>query len=349
MSVIELASVDKDYEVGSVLDGTRGVLHALSDVSFTLEPGQTLGLVGESGSGKSTIARVVAGLLKPTRGSVSVFGERIEHLSEGRLRSIRRRLGFVFQDPYASLNPRQRIATILELPFRLAGGRSSRDVRSEVLRLLDRVGLTPPEQFARAFPHQLSGGQRQRVAIARAIALRPKLLIADEPVSSLDVSVGGQILNLLRDVQSEMGSSALFISHDLGLVRAMCERVVVLHRGKVVESGPSEDVLRHPAHPYTQQLIASMPQVLARLGMDKVPETSAAHVDTGCLYRGRCPYAFAKCAALPALLEAGATHAARCWLVEEPSPPHEWIEMRTRLVQNETIGDAGTPSETVHT
>jgi peptide/nickel transport system ATP-binding protein len=338
MTIIRFESVGKDYDVGSVLEGTRSVLHALVEVSFDLEAGQTLGLVGESGSGKSTIARIATGLLKPTRGGVTVLGQRIESMSEGQLRPIRRRLGFVFQDPYASLNPRQRISTILELPFQLAGGRSKREIAGEVLRLLDRVGLTPPDRFARRFPHQLSGGQRQRVAIARAIALKPQLLIADEPVSSLDVSVGGQILNLLRDVQAEFGSSMLFISHDLALVRSMCQRVLVLHSGQIVEAGPSEEVLRRPAHPYTQQLIASMPKYLARLGMHQVPEPPAAGADGGCLYRGRCPYAMERCDEMPPLLESEPGHSARCWLLVEPSPPVGWSEMRQRLAELEAAG-----------
>jgi peptide/nickel transport system ATP-binding protein len=335
MTVIRFESVDKDYTVGSVFEGTRGVLHALADVSFELGAGRTLGLVGESGSGKSTIARIAAGLLKPTRGGVTVLGQRIEAMSEGQLRPIRRRLGFVFQDPYASLNPRQRVSTVLELPFRLAGGRSKREIRNQVLALLDRVGLTPPDRFARKFPHQLSGGQRQRVAIARAIALKPQLLIADEPVSSLDVSVGGQILNLLREVQAEIGSSMLFISHDLDLVRSMSQDVLVLQSGQIVEAGPSEAVLRRPAHPYTQQLIASMPKYLARLGLDQAAAEAAAGAAGGCLYRERCPYAFGRCADNPPLLESEAGHNARCWLLDESSPPAGWSAMRQRLADLE--------------
>jgi peptide/nickel transport system ATP-binding protein len=354
MTVIRFESVDKDYAVGSVFEGTRGVLHALVDVSFELGAGRSLGLVGESGSGKSTIARIAAGLLKPTRGGVTVLGQRIEAMSEGQLRPIRRRLGFVFQDPYASLNPRQRVSAVLELPFRLAGGRSGGEIRNQVLGLLDRVGLTPPDRFARKFPHQLSGGQRQRVAIARAIAMKPELLIADEPVSSLDVSVGGQILNLLSEVQAEMKSSLLFISHELDLVRSMCRDVLVLHRGQIVEAGPSEAVLRRPAHPYTQQLIASMPKYLARLGMDQaMAEVGAADVDEGCLYRGRCPYAFRRCADTPPLLGSEAGHDARCWLLAEPAPSSGWLETRERLADLEATrmppaaleGGRGRPKE----
>jgi oligopeptide/dipeptide ABC transporter ATP-binding protein len=348
MTVIRFEAVDKEYAVGSLFEGTRSVLHALRDVSFELGERQMLGLVGESGSGKSTIARLTAGLLKPTRGSVTVLGRRIDTLSESQLRSTRRQLGFVFQDPYASLNPRQRIATILELPFRLAGGHSTRDIQHRVLSLLDRVGLTPPDRFSRKFPHQLSGGQRQRVAIARAIALKPRLLIADEPVSSLDVSVGGQILNLLREVQSEIGSSMLFISHDLALVRSMCEDVLVLHSGQIVEAGPAEAVLRRPAHPYSQQLVASMPSYLALLGLDRLAaEPTAVEPDEGCLFRGRCPFAFGRCASSPPLLEAEADRRARCWLLDEPAPPPGWSDLRQRLAELELVaappilGDSG--------
>jgi peptide/nickel transport system ATP-binding protein len=261
MSILGFDAVTKTYRTRSA------AVLAVDGVTFRVEEGETVGLVGESGSGKSTIARIAVGLLKPSSGSVIAFGERVDQLPERRLRPLRRRFGFVFQDPYASLNPRQQVSTVLELPFRLHTRLSGAERRREILRLLERVGLTPPERFVTSLPHQLSGGQRQRVAIARAIALRPGLLIADEPVSSLDVSVAGQILNLLRDVRDEMGSSTVLISHDLALIRAMCDRVLVMHRGRIVEEGPSESVLQRPAHAYTQQLLASMPERLVETGL----------------------------------------------------------------------------------
>jgi oligopeptide/dipeptide ABC transporter ATP-binding protein len=189
--------------------------------------------------------------------------------------------------------------------------------REEIMQLLERVGLDPAERFVDKFPHQLSGGQRQRVAIARAIALRPRLLIADEPVSSLDVSVAGQILNLLRRVQAEMGSSLLLVSHDLGLVRPMCARVVVIHRGRIVEEGRADDVLQQPAHPYTQQLVASMPERLRTIGLELIPAAVGQDLGEGCLYRGRCPYVMPRCTQVPPLLTSGGSHVARCWLLDK--------------------------------
>jgi ABC-type glutathione transport system ATPase component len=268
LTVLEFQGVWKQYEVGSLLGGTRSSFRALDDVTFSVAAGETVGLVGESGSGKSTIARIATGLLKPSGGEVRTLDEPLRDLSGRRLRAIRGELGFVFQDPYASLNPRHLIRETLTLPFRLHRRLSASERQTEVLRVLERVGLTPATSFVDKFPHQLSGGQRQRVAIARAIALRPRLLIADEPVSSLDVSVAGQILNLLRDVQAEMGSSVLLVSHDLGLVRAMCDRVLVIHRGRIVEEGRTADIFRSPSNPYTQQLLASMPERLAA----RIPE-----------------------------------------------------------------------------
>jgi oligopeptide/dipeptide ABC transporter ATP-binding protein len=344
VTILRFESVSKDYELGSALQGTRSTVRALIDVSFEVEPEETLGLVGESGSGKSTIARIGTGLVKPTSGGVTLMDHRIDHMSERQLRPARRQIGFVFQDPYASLNPRQRVATILALPFQLEARMSGRDINRSVLHLLERVGLTPPETFARKFPHQLSGGQRQRVAIARAIALRPSLLIADEPVSSLDVSVAGQILNLLRDVQQEMHSSTLFISHDLALVRSMCERVLVLQRGQVAETGPSVDVLRAPAHPYTQQLIASMPQYLSNFGLEQLADRSADVTLDGCLYRDRCPFAFARCVESPPLLSFSPAHLARCWLLDEAAPAQDWMNTRERLAAFEADLEKGEPT-----
>lgn len=263
-AVLRFEGVGKTYDSGSALTGGRRRFHALSVISFALDPGETVGLVGESGSGKSTIARIACGLIPPTSGSVSLLGQDLAAVSRGGLRDLRAGLGFVFQDPYASLNPHMTIAQILELPFRVRGGFARAEIRARVTDLLERVGLGVAGGFAEKRPHQLSGGQRQRVAIARAIALRPKLLIADEPVSALDVSISGQVLNLLGDIQREIGSTMLFISHDLTLVRAICDRVLVLNKGRIVEQGPVEQVLENPVDPYTQQLLASIPQNMIR-------------------------------------------------------------------------------------
>ncbi|HEY0258797.1 MAG TPA: ATP-binding cassette domain-containing protein [Lacisediminihabitans sp.] len=265
MSVLELRDVTKTYRTGSALSRHRGDFHALDRVSFDVDDGAIVGLVGESGSGKSTAARIASGLVAPTGGEVSLLGSRVDRLSRRDLHDIRAELGFVFQNPYGSLNPRRRVGDAISLPFQIhRPTMSARERRTAVLDLLERVGLDPAEEFAAKTPHALSGGQRQRVAIARAIALRPRLLIADEPVSALDVTIASQILTLLLDIQNELGSSTLFISHDLGLVQLMCDHVVVMSRGRIVERGDARTVLEHPEHPYTRELLNSMPSRMTR-------------------------------------------------------------------------------------
>jgi peptide/nickel transport system ATP-binding protein len=323
VAVLQFESVSKEYAAGPAISLRRSRVLALRDVSFTLEEGETLGLVGESGSGKSTIARISVGLLAASSGRVSLNGNSIADLSPKRLREARSRVGYVFQDPYASLNPRHRIGAMLALPFRIHTRRSPGEIRGQVLDLLEKVGLSPAERYAGRYPHQLSGGQRQRVAVARAMALKPDLLIADEPVASLDVSVAGQILNLLSEVQREIRSSALFISHDLGIVRAMSDRTIVLNRGRIVESGRTEDVLARPAHPYTQLLLASTPEFLQLDAVDPAEPARQGSAD-GCPFYSRCPYAMARCVEMPPALRAGPEHSARCWLLEQPDPPGRW-------------------------
>jgi oligopeptide/dipeptide ABC transporter ATP-binding protein len=253
----------------------------------------------------------------------------------------------VFQDPHASLNPRQRIGDILQLPFRIHRQLSAAERREKVDELLERVGLAPARDFATKLPHQLSGGQRQRVAIARAIALKPRLLIADEPVSALDVSISGQILNLLRNLQEEIGSSMLFISHDLGLVQATCDRVLVLHRGRIVESGPTAAVLGNPAHPYTLQLMASMPAYMAAEQLAADEEAATELALDGCLFRDRCPFAFARCRQSPPSLEEAPGHRSRCWLLDKDADAPGWRDARSRIASR--VGaSAGKPPSPVH-
>lgn len=338
-NVLQFESVTKEYEVGSSFEGNRAIFRALDGVSFAVEPGETVGLVGESGSGKSTIARIATGLLHATSGSVALLGHRIDGLPDRRLRDQRVELGFVFQNPYESLNPRQRIADIVALPLRIHRRLTAAEQRKQVLDLLERVGLAPAEEFGRKLPHQLSGGQRQRVAIARAIALRPRLLIADEPVSALDVSISGQILNLLRDVQEEIGSSILFITHDLALAHATCDRVLVLHRGRIVESGPTTAVLGNPSHPYTLQLMASMPACMT--GQDLTAESKAIGPSAtgGCLFRDRCPFAMPRCEQVPGYFEEPPEHRAMCWLLDSDTTMPAWRNLRLQIVSR--ISPAG--------
>ena len=219
--------------------------------------GETLGLVGESGSGKSTLCRTVLQLLEPTSGSVRFEGEEITGLSRRRMRPFRRQMQMIFQDPYASLNPRKRVGQIVGDPLKLQGVASGAELRTQVQELLERVGLSS-EHYNR-FPHEFSGGQRQRIGIARAIALKPKLIVADEPVSALDVSIQAQIVNLLDDLQDELDLTYLFVAHDIGVVRHISDRIAVMHEGKIVEEGRADQVCEHPSHSYTRTLLAAVP------------------------------------------------------------------------------------------
>jgi oligopeptide transport system ATP-binding protein len=242
---------------GLLFDRTVGHVKAVDGVSFEVRGGQTLGLVGESGSGKSTTAYATLQLLRPTAGSVRFLGRELTRLRGEELRRIRRQLQIVFQDPYASLNPRMTVGRIVAEPLQTHGIGTRRSRRATVARLLELVGFDPA--YTNRYPHEFSGGQRQRIGIARALALNPKLIICDEPVSALDVSIQAQILNLLKDLQRELGLAYLFIAHDLAVVRAMSDAVAVMHEGRIVEHGPAERVYLHPESEYTRALLAAVP------------------------------------------------------------------------------------------
>jgi oligopeptide transport system ATP-binding protein len=257
--LLEVTDLVKHFPVrrGLALNREAEQVRAVDGVSFGLHPGETLGLVGESGSGKSTLCRAVMQLLQPTSGSVRFEGREIAGLSRRRMRPLRSEMQMVFQDPYASLNPRKRVGEIVGDPLRRQRRASGAELRRQVQELLERVGLAP-EHYGR-YPHEFSGGQRQRVGIARALALRPKLIVADEPVSALDVSIRAQIVNLLDDLQDEMGLSYLFVAHDIGVVRHVSDRIAVMHDGKIVEQGPADRVCERPEHDYTRELLAAVP------------------------------------------------------------------------------------------
>ena len=248
-SLIEARNLTKRYGSSTVVD----------DVSLTLRRGETLGLVGESGSGKSTVARMLLRLVEPTSGSVTFDGTDVLGANKHELRKLRRRMQMVFQDPFAALNPRMRIRDIVAEPFAIQGGFSSSFVKDRVAELMHEVGLDA--DVLPRYPHEFSGGQRQRINIARALALKPDFLALDEPVSALDVSVGAQVINLLRDLQRTHGLTYLFISHSMPLVRYLCDRVAVMERGRLVETGPVLEVCEHPREPYTQRLIAATPSL----------------------------------------------------------------------------------------
>jgi oligopeptide transport system ATP-binding protein len=257
--LIEVTDLVKHFPIkqGLLIDREVDQVRAVDGVSFSVARGQTLGLVGESGSGKSTVCRVMLQLLKPTSGSVRFEGEEITGLSRRQLRPLRREMQMIFQDPYASLNPRKRVGQIVGSPLKLQGVASGAELRRQVQELLVRVGLSA-EHYDR-YPHEFSGGQRQRIGIARAIALKPKLVVADEPVSALDVSIRAQIINLLDDLQDELGLTYVFVAHDIGVVRHISDRIAVMHNGKIVEEGSADQVCEHPVDAYTKKLLAAVP------------------------------------------------------------------------------------------
>ncbi len=257
--LLEVTDLVKHFPVkrGILIDREVDQVKAVDGISFSIPRGETLGLVGESGSGKSTACRAVLQLIKPTSGSVRFEGREIAGLSRRQMRPLRRQMQMIFQDPYASLNPRKRVGQIVGDPLRLQGVASGAEMRRRVHELLERVGLSP-EHYNR-FPHEFSGGQRQRIGIARALALQPKLVIADEPVSALDVSIQAQIVNLLDDLQDEFGLTYLFVAHDIGVVRHISDRIAVMHNGKIVEQGTADQVCEHPTDAYTKKLLSAVP------------------------------------------------------------------------------------------
>ncbi len=257
--LLEVTDLVKHFPIkrGILIDREVDQVRAVDGISFSVEPGQTLGLVGESGSGKSTACRAILNLTRPTSGSVRFEGEEIAGLGRRRMQPLRRQMQMIFQDPYASLNPRKRIGQIVGDPLKRQGVASGGELKRRVQELLDRVGLSP-EHYNR-FPHEFSGGQRQRIGIARALALQPKLVIADEPVSALDVSIQAQIVNLLDDLQDEFGLTYVFVAHDIGVVRHISDRIAVMHDGKIVEQGTADQVCERPTDAYTKKLLAAVP------------------------------------------------------------------------------------------
>jgi oligopeptide/dipeptide ABC transporter ATP-binding protein len=296
--VLEAADLSKHFQAKrGILGGNRGVVRAVDGISFTIERGRTLGVVGESGCGKTTTAKLVLGLEEPTGGAILFEGKDLNRLDAAGRRHYRKSVQAVFQDPYASLNPRMRVGAIIAEPLVTNETLPAAEVRQRVLKLLDLVGL--PDRAADLFPHEFSGGQRQRIAIARALALSPKLVVLDEPVSALDVSIRAQILNLLRDLQAELGLSYLFIAHDLAAVAHMSHTIVVMYLGKIVESGEARTLARGPKHPYTKALFsAALPSHPDERREEiilpgEVP--SPLNPPSGCRFHPRCPHAMARC------------------------------------------------------
>ncbi len=304
--------------------GPQRAVRAVEDASLALYPGRATALVGESGSGKTTIARMLARLYEPTAGSIVFKGEPVKLGRSANLRPYRRHIQLIFQDPFASLNPVHDVRYHLSRPLRLYGhARTSAQVTEQALALLNRVSLTPAEQFLRKYPHQLSGGQRQRVAIARALAVRPEVLLADEPVSMLDVSIRLDILNLLLGLKEEERLALLYITHDIASARYFAEETLVMYAGQMVEGGPSEEITQEPKHPYTQLLLSAAPDPdrmnAGGQGMVTVPARgeipSLVNPPSGCRFHPRCPHAMPVCKErFPRRTNLGNGHWAHCFL-----------------------------------
>jgi ABC-type oligopeptide transport system ATPase subunit len=261
MPLLEIRNLTKTFPLGESVfgGGAKGEVRAVDDVSFDIEHGETLGLVGESGSGKSTLGRLILRLIEPTSGSIRYQGQDLLAAGRADMRRLRRDMQIIFQDPFGSLDPRMRVQDIVSEPLVIHGIHNQGGHRAQVIELLRAVGLD--ESILLRYPHEFSGGQRQRIGIARALALRPKFIVADEPVSALDVSVGAQIVNLLAQLQREFGLTYLFISHSMPVVRYLSTRIAVMHHGKLVELGTTEQITERPAHPYTAKLLAATPEI----------------------------------------------------------------------------------------
>jgi len=315
--IVEVRSLKKYFPIRKgLLQREAGRVHAVDDVTFDVSEGETLGLVGESGCGKSTLGRTIVRLLEPTEGEVIFQGRNISSIGTRSLRPLRREMQMIFQDPYASLNPRKRVGSIIGTPLKIHGVDKS-ERRKRVQELLEKVGLSP-EHYNR-FPHEFSGGQRQRIGVARALALNPKLIVADEPVSALDVSIQSQMLNLLDDLQKELSLTYIFIAHDLGVVRHVSNRIAVMYLGKLVELSPADDLYERPIMPYTEALLSAVP----------IPDPDLAHArerivlegdvpspinpPTGCRFHPRCRYMTDICREVePPLVDYGNGHLAAC-------------------------------------
>ena len=317
--LLEVIDLKKHFPVrGGIFSTTRGYVYAVDGISFTVEKGETLGLVGESGCGKTTAGRAILRLIEPTSGEVLFDGTPIPSLGREKMRAVRRDMQIIFQDPYASLNPRMTVASIVGEPLAIHRIATKKERREMVVRLLERVGLA--REHMDRYPHEFSGGQRQRIGIARALALNPKFIVADEPVSALDVSIRAQVINLLEDLQGEMHLSYLFIAHDLSLVRHISKRVAVMYLGKLMELAQRDELYGNALHPYTRVLLGAVP----------VPDPTATrqrtiiagdvpspmHPPWGCVFHPRCPIAIPRCKeVVPAYREVAPKHFVACDLV----------------------------------
>ncbi len=315
--LLSAKNVRKFFPVDKWFFEKREFIKAVDNVSFDLYRGETLGLVGESACGKTTLARTVLRLIEPTEGSMTFNQEEMMQLNKRELRTMRKKMQIVFQDPYSSLHPRMRVGNIIEEPLKISGiMKDKKQRRQRVKELISLVGLS--ETHIDRYPHEFSGGQRQRIVIARALATNPELIICDEPVSALDVSVRAQILNLLEDLQEQLGLTYLFISHDLSVVEHICDRVLIMYLGQMVELGSAESIFSNPLHPYTQALLSAVPRVGVFENKDRIllegDVPSPANPPAGCRFHTRCRYAKEICKTLPEFKDMGGAHFVACHL-----------------------------------
>jgi oligopeptide/dipeptide ABC transporter ATP-binding protein len=316
-SLLRVEGLKKYFAVHrGYLQRVDSYVRAVDGVDLTIQPNQTLGLVGESGCGKSTVARLILRLLNPDDGSVRFGGQEITALSERAFKPLRKQIQMIFQDPYSSLNPRMTVAQSICDGVRMAGIKDKSNQRKRIRQLLEMVGM--PAASAGRYPHEFSGGQRQRVGIARALSVSPKLILCDEPISALDVSIQAQIINLLKDLQAELGLSYLFISHDLNVVSYICDHVSVMYRGRIVESAPAISLFDHACHPYTRRLLDAVPDT-TEVGWtpQAVAERPRAPMPDGCAYGDQCTDKHDACRMKPpAMVKVGDDHYVRCWKAE---------------------------------
>ena len=312
-ALIEVKNLKKYFET------PRGMLHAVDDVSFSIEKGKTKGIVGESGCGKSTLGRVIIHLLDSTGGSIYFEGEDITDVNSQKLRILRENMKIIFQDPYSSLNPRMTVEQTIMEPLTISGRYSRKERQAEAERLMAMVGID--ERLRLSYPHELDGGRRQRVGIGRALALNPKFIVCDEPVSALDVSISAQVLNLLQDLQDHYGLTYMFVTHDLSVVRLISDDICVMYLGQLVETCPSKELFKHPLHPYTQALISAVPTIDIHHKKERIilegEITSPIHLKPGCRFARRCKYECKPCREPQQLEQVLPNHFVACCRVRE--------------------------------